>query len=402
MTINASVLNRLIAARHLIETSGPELTALSAPLAVAQKILVAQDSAELVFWGLSSHVDARPLDAKGVPMNNPPFMALAIEVLRQVYGLTSAPVANANGLLDEVNRTRVAFKHFGILPNVGTSWHLFADIRSLLNDLCLRAINSPLLSIDQIAAIEDEIVRNGFEYSRGLFESEQYQEALEAIAQTLWEPFWQANLPGLVIPGKPSTEDALILSGRGIDPASFLTMQKILPEARSSDGVEWHLRETGHSENWTAEHVSFCLETAISCVVKLQGHAGIPRVNDFYTLFDDVLEVVVDDPEIIFDGGSLGLTISQRRLLDFNRGDRIIGRLKATFDRFEGAMEPSNVNLAFSPYYILENARHEKLPEGTGLYKSNRIRIPSEQVRVSHQPNDLKLYRDRQNTSIES
>ena len=134
----------------------------------------------------------------------------------------------------------------------------------------------------------------------------------------------------------------------------------------------------------------------------MQGHAGIPRVNDFYALFDDVLEVVVDDPEIIFDGGPLGLTIGQRRLLCFNRGDRIIGRLKATFDRFEDAMEPSNVNVAFSPYYILENARHEKLPEGTGIYKSSRIRIPSEQVRVSYQPNDLKLYIDQHNSSLES
>jgi len=397
MTINTSVLNRLIAARHLIETSGPELTALSAPLAVAQKILVAQDSAELVFWGLSSHVDARPLDAKGVPMNNPPFMALAIEVLRKVYGPTSAPVANANGLLDEVNRTRVAFKHFGILPNVGTSWHLYDDVRSMLDDLCVTAINSPLLSIDQIAAIEDETVRMGFEAARELFESERYQESLEKIAQTLWEPFWQANLPGMIFPGKSSTEDAVLLSGRGIDPASFLTMQKIIPEARGPNNVEWHLRETGHSENWTAEHVSFCLETAISCVVKLQGHRGVPVANDFYWLFDDVLEIVVDDPEIVFDDSSLGLSISQKLLSGFSRGDRFIGRLKATFDTFEEAVEPSPSNLESLPYLVLESARNEKLPETRGLFKSNRIRIPMQHVLVSYQPNNWKLLRDMRN-----
>jgi hypothetical protein len=46
-------LNRLIAARHLIDGSGQELSAIPTPLAVAQKVLLVHDAAELAFLALA-------------------------------------------------------------------------------------------------------------------------------------------------------------------------------------------------------------------------------------------------------------------------------------------------------------------------------------------------------------
>jgi hypothetical protein len=289
------------------------LTAVSDPLAVAQKILVCHDTSELVFCALSSHIGAKPLDAKGNPIRlikDATFMVLAIAVIEKIYGEEDDRVSLATELLDEMNRYRVAFKHFGTLPNVASSWHIFADVTSLLDDLCDRSIGSPLLDVDQTAAIQVENVKEDFRRARAFAESGQYREALEVISLTLHDSFWSANLPNLVTPGKALTEDALLLSGRGIDPASFLTMQKIIPTTHDGETVEWILRETGHSENWTAENVEFCLKTAISCVVKLQSAQAIPVPRDFYHWFDDVIEIAVDAPDILLDRHSLGLSIS--------------------------------------------------------------------------------------------
>ena len=227
--LDRTVLNRLIAARHLIESSGGLQAQSLAPLVVAQRILIAHDAVELVLLALSS---ARDLPAKGKDgqlLKDPPFMVLArliIKAATERFGLESR---SQEKLLSDLVEARKLFKHDGLLVDASSNAHLFEDCVALANDLCACLLGEELLRIDQSAGVGIEETRRRFIDSRKKIVEGNYKASLEETGQGLAYAFAQLAVPTDLTVGKPSSEVALLLSGRGVDPSNFLRMQQLLP-----------------------------------------------------------------------------------------------------------------------------------------------------------------------------
>jgi hypothetical protein len=220
--MNPSILNRLIASRHLLETAGPELTSVSDPLVVAQRLLIAHDAAELALWALSVHVNAPVLGKNGEVVTNPSFVALGEAILKHL-NCSHEPQGKPLALLQEVNRLRVAFKHHGDLPNVPSTFHLPANLVELLNDWCYKAAGITLMEIDHLSSILEPELREGFLKARTLLAREHFKEAMEQTAATLSDAFLKTSSWELVDSALSAAERALVLSGRGVACPIFCT-----------------------------------------------------------------------------------------------------------------------------------------------------------------------------------
>ena len=325
MQVPLHVLNRLIAARGIIEDSGPEPTSVSEPLAVAKKILAAHDASELALLGLCAQLGLRPREIDGKTKAEPSFMAVVRTVVDAAFTTDVSAANSAIALFEQMNRLRVGFKHHGNLPEVLSTHHSFAEIVDTLNEMFNRLLSTPFLEVDQAIAIQDDIARTHFSNSRVFIESGEYKEALEAISRGLHQVFFTGNFRTYMKPGEASTEDALLLSGKGIDPASFLTMQKFLPITHTGTDVQWELRKNGHSENWTEDAARFCLATAISVTIRLQSAKALPQPQDFYDWFEDVVEVTAETPTVYKTRNWFGAH-GEPEVHPCKLGDQFVGR----------------------------------------------------------------------------
>jgi len=343
------------------------LTSVSEPIAVAQKILVAHDVSELAFFALSSQLGLKPVEFDGKTKAEPTFMATVRAVADKAFPNDPTRVGNSNALLDQMNRLRVGFKHHGNLPDVSSTFLIFSEVIDLLDEVCTSVIGTSLQELDYAAAIHDGSIRDGFASARTLIDGGTYKEALEIISLTLFEAFRTVNAPTYIKPGEASSDDALLLSGRGVDPASFLVMQKFLPVSHNGEEVHWELRKKGHSENWTEEAARFCLQTAVSVIVRLQSAQAIPEPSDFYDWFEDVVEIVVDSPRVFRTTDHFGTHGELEELRSFSKGDRVIGRVKGRWELAPSETESNEFDLEHAPYIQL----NRMLPgESASLFSS--------------------------------
>jgi hypothetical protein len=393
MNIQPHVLSRLIAARHLIDSSGQELTSFSDPLAVAQKILIAHDVAELVLCALKAQLSLKPVEANGKVLVEPTFMATAIAICEKTYPNEYGDVGSAIDKFDQMNRLRVAFKHHGNLPEVSSTFNLYSDVVDLLNGICSHLIGIALVEINHSAAIKDELARNRLVHAEQLIHVGDYKKALETISLALSQAFSSLNLPTYMNPGKASSEDALLLSGRGVDPASFLTMQKLLPFAHiyvDNDEVKWELRKTGHKGNWTKEDTEFCLRTAISTIVRLQSAQEMPIPQGFYDWFDDVVEILSEAPEVFKIDGFPGLHGEPELITSFRKGDRITGRVKGYWmlDANAHCGDETEFDIEDTPLIALFWAKHPALKEEEQhLFRTDAYWFKRSEIAISYQSN---------------
>ncbi|MGA7524812.1 MAG: hypothetical protein WBW84_20345 [Acidobacteriaceae bacterium] len=384
--IDPSVLNRLIAARHLLESSGPELTPSSDPLVVAQKVLVIHDATELVLLAIVSQLRLQVPEKDGKVKADHSFVALARAVVDHT---NDASITSSMRLLEDLNRVRVNFKHHGIVADASTHYHLAADSVGLVDSLCGKLLQQSLLTVDHIAAITLDEVRDHFATARQYIEQRDYKGALESTARGLTVAFWRLETPSSLTAGVPSSEEALLLSGRGVDPASFLVMQQLLPTAHlTQEEPEWQLRKFGHPENWSYENANFCLETATATVVRPQSGRIKPRPFDFYDVFEDVIEIAVDDPEVYAAERYLwsGLQGASAPVTAFRRGDRIVGRATGRWSRDEEDPFNSELDFQFAEWILVLSAVTDKLKLPDDSFgRSLDIWLRKEQVAISYQ-----------------
>jgi hypothetical protein len=388
MHIQPHVVNRLVAARHLIDSSGQEVTSSSDSLIVAQKILLAHDAAELSLSALVSQLALKAIELDGKAKTEPSFMALARVVSQTAFVNNDAEALSAINLFDHLNRVRVAFKHHGIPPEVSSSFHLFSDTNRYLDDICALLIGVPLSQIHYAAAIHNGIIKQHLDEASNALDTGQYKESLEFMSRALYEAFRTLNVPSYIRPGEASSDNALLLSGRGIDPALFLTMQKFLPLTYDGEQIVWELRTTGHPENWTYENASFCLRTAISVVIRLQTSQVIPTPIDFYDSYEDVVKIIVDKPTIYNLELILGSNEATELIGSFGKGEKFTGRAKGYLNMPLEEMEAVEVNLEDALLVALSNAKHRLLPvssSGLYLYHSHDLWFKKEEVKVTYQ-----------------
>ncbi len=307
-------------------------------------------------------------------------------VLGKAYDSEPAEIGIKSRLFEHLNRVRVEFKHHGHLPDSRSSYHLYSDVLGVLDALCDRLLERPLSSIDHTAAIQLGDVSSQFVSARLLINKGEYKTALEAIAVGLSVAFWNLEVSAVV--GEPSSETALLLSGRGIDPASFLTMQKLVPIAQLPLGEPgWILRKTGHEGNWTKENAEFCLRTAISTVVRLQSAPFLPRPTNFYDQFEDVLEIVTDHPLVhLVNGHFLGRKRTEV-FAGLGKGDRITGQAVGQIEMGIDISQESEIDLDYAEYVAVKYPKHPLLqpPAHDDHFAYQLLWFKREDLKISYQ-----------------
>lgn len=320
------ILNRLISARFLLENSGPRLNRHSDARAVAHAVLISHDAAELALTALADHLKL------GLPERTD-FPTLIDKLKSQTVFSSGFP---GDVFFNKLNKVRIAFKHHGVLPDSGSWFDVVDTTLAHLDDASKQVLGVALLEIDTANLIADAKVRGWVAKARVEKESGLFKEALEMLARALY----RSNLlfPGgvQIIPGNPDAQQALVLSGYGIDPSAYIVLQQLLPSV-SGERLVWNLHKTGHEMNWTEENVSFAEDALVSLVVTLQRARPRPQPLKFEEAYVDVLTINTPSPDVrktslLFSSEDSVVRDSGYALNDFVVGDTIRGNVSVCYD----------------------------------------------------------------------
>jgi hypothetical protein len=387
--VDQTVLNRLVAARHLIESSGPLPTSSAPALLVAQKLLIAHDAAELVFLALLSFSKAVALGKDGQIIKDPSFMQMAQALLNYANVNYHLEERSQIKVFEDLTETRKLFKHRGVLVDPISNAHLFGSAVSALDELCSSILGQPLLRIDQTSAIASNLIRASFSSAREAIDLSNFKSSLEYTSRGLAIAFWEMAVPASITAGKPSSDEALLLSGRGIDPASFLLMQRLLPVAYfHHDEPDWNLRKFGHEANWSSHIAEFCLGTAIDAVIKLQSAPEKPIATEFYEVYEDVVKIDAEKPEVYWakGGGLYSFHFSDEQKTDvFKAGDKIFGHATGRWERNVRLTLEGEVDFEYATWISIERPRTERMEFTGESWNTHVIWLKREEVEISHQ-----------------
>lgn len=311
------LIDRLQSARHILASNAePTLCPTSDARSVALAVVHSQDASELVLCALAEHL--------GIVLGRRDgFEDILKKLLEKAKELGKTSVIKHERFLRDLNEKRIAFKHYGALPDVGQNYEIVVQTSERLNQICKDCCDIALLDVDVSHLIEDESVRIHLQNAKGLQSSGQFREALESLSMAMNRAS-RRLFPMHIIVGNEDTEDALMLSGYGINPASFLALQKLLP-GRSPRVFLWNRRRFGHEGNWTFENVQFAIETCSEVILKLQHARPIAEIEEHRYCFHDVVTVIADQPTVHaddFDEGGFILTSIDATGV-FSRGNKI-------------------------------------------------------------------------------
>jgi hypothetical protein len=363
-----NILVRLISARHMFENSGPVLNRHSDSRSVAQAVLISHDASELTLSALS--------EALKLPLPD------RISFPDLVGAIDSSLPGGLSGktYFERLNKVRVAFKHRGELPDSGTWFDAIENTSARLDAACLVVLGISLAECDLAKLILSSDAQRHISAAQKQISLGNHQEALEEMARALEE----ANHtfpPGLwVIPGEADAQSALLFSGYGVEPSSFLTMQNFLPRI-GADEIQWTLREFGHPANWTRENARFCLDTAVSLILRLQLAKPQPMPVKFHDVYRDIITVLTDEPTIrqghFFTDITFPLTPNP-----FSKGDTIRGSATASIDE-HGKLADLKWDLEDAEWVKIDNVSSEKLDSHSWGY----LMLRRKDVSIRHEEN---------------
>ncbi len=379
-----------MAARLLLESTGAELTSASDAFTVARKVLVVQDTVELVLAALCIEVGSPRKVAEGVPFNE-----LVAYVVKQYREQDDDEVQNRHrSPLLALNHARVRFKHHGDLLDPATTYPLVGEAIDVLDLLCERAVQMPLRQIDAVAAVVHEGIAEHLRIAETLAEGEYYRESLISIARAVKTAFWDYDVRGINT-GESDSEAALLLSGRGIDPASFIAMQRFLPTLYSPDDEEpkFITREYGHAANWTAINARFCWNTALTIVLRLQYAVSAPQALDFYDEYEDVLTVTARETTCRRYHGFLVSAEFPTEVLKAERGDIFTGRAKGFYEVQPGWVQPE-FPIEFEHASWIRLSNHNLRTHGD-VFSSDELWFNREDVEIAYQDSRMAVARKK-------
>lgn len=293
------LIDRLQSARHILANAeNPVLTSFSDARSVALAMIHCQDASELVLSALAKHL--------GIVLGRRDgFEDILKKLVEKTKEEGKQSIGRHERFLRDLNEKRIAFKHYGSLPDVGQNYRVVSQTTERLSDISKDCCGIALASVDIIYLIEDGPTRIHLLNAKVYHSRGQFQEALESISMAMNRAS-RCLFPMNVVVGDESTKSALLLSGYGINPVCFLTLQKLLPSRlpgslKSPAQSWWNRRRFGHEANWTLENARFAIETSSEVILKLQCAHPVAEVRDYRYCFHDVVTITSDSPTVFAD-----------------------------------------------------------------------------------------------------
>lgn len=129
------------------------------PVAAGLSISLFQDSVEHLVWGICKHLDVSAKDSESF-----------VSLLEKVELATGNTVTGKARIL-ELNKARVAFKHYGILPNPTEATKFRAYTYDFLVLACERYLGLEFDNLTELSLISDPQVRKHIENGKVARES---------------------------------------------------------------------------------------------------------------------------------------------------------------------------------------------------------------------------------------
>jgi hypothetical protein len=385
--MNTRTFNMLMAARSILENSGPELTSASDAFTVARKVLTVHDVAELVLAALCIEVGS------GFKITESTSFFDLVGFVVKKFGQQddNDQLNQRRGSLLALNHARVRFKHHGDLLDPSTTYPLVDQALEVTDLLCQRGVGLPLRSIDALASVSHEAIVEWLRMAEGQIAAGEYKGALVSIARAVSSAFWDFDVQGVTV-GKPDSEGALLLSGRGIDPASFLEMQRFLPTLYSPfhETPEFDTRQYGHEANWTEQNVQFCWSTALTIALRLQHAPIVPQARKFYDEFEDLITVTASGSVCYhFKGSRFSDVALAGEAIECEAGQTFSGKAAGFYEC--RAPRDTEISESLSEATWIRLAPHS-LSESLGagiLFNTDELWFDSTKVQVTYQESAL-------------
>jgi hypothetical protein len=348
------ILNRLISARFLLENSGPRLNRHSDARAVAHAVLISHDAAELALTAFADHLKL------GLP-DRTEFPKLIEQLKAQSVFSSGFP---GDVFFNKLNKVRVAFKHHGVLPDSGSWFDVVDTTLGHLDDASKLVLGTGFSEIDTANLIADTKVKRWIVKAREKKETGDFKEALEMLARALYRSNVLFPSGVQITPGDPNAQQALVLSGYGIDPSAYIVLQQLLPSV-SSEALVWNLHATGHEMNWTEENVAFATDALVSLVITLQHARPRPQPLKFEDVFVDVLTINTSSPDVrkislLSLSEEFAVRDSGVALTDFVVGDTIRGRVSVCYDESGEVLEQDSWSADGAEWLRVDGASSSK------------------------------------------
>jgi len=377
--VSQQVLNRIAIGNSLLSTVGP-LTPNADPLTVAQTVLLAHDASELTLAALAESVGFTSKERTT-------FMEYVTEI-EKAKGSLSISL-----FFKELNGARVSFKHSGILPTAQQFHDCVTSARVNLDKACRACLGRSIDEVGLEALIEDDAARKLYEEAKVHHQRSSFEEALKALGWCFARALDATPFAYYVHVGEADTEAALHLLGCGVDPSTFLALQRFLPSV-SGDETSWKLRETGHPGNWTEENVEYCLDATLKIILQIQHAPFKPHAMPFEYVFEDVLTAradgVVVNAEYVLNfgpGSPLRWAVGELK-----KGEHIAGRLTPAYES-DPPSEWIKTSIDNANLFVLSPTGREVF--GKKIEPYVQLLIRADLVDISHRVIDNEWVRGR-------
>lgn len=305
MKVSKEAADLLLLSKSMLDKIRFQVGASTDRYSLAVQILTAHDASELALSAVAYHT-------RKLPGKTQIFLMDYFEPLKSLH-----PEREVDGkeYFSQLNRVRNNLKHHGLFPDPGQWAHVGERVYSYISEWCSQYLGFPIEELDQSILLEDEEVKALYDEAKELLIKGEYKLVLEKLAHVLKQVFDNNTaVRGLAV-GIAHAEDAIKLTGFGVDANDFLTLQQFLPKmVLSRDGwnLKWEQEKYGHPGNWHEEAANFCLESFLDIALKIQRTPWIPGPIHFAVLYEQRIEVLKDKTEVwnLPTGQETSLTLS--------------------------------------------------------------------------------------------
>lgn len=283
--LDIRILERLFIAKAFLSEISVMPTSHPDQFTLARYILIAHDSAELVFVAIAKHIGC---EDSGKNLYLMDYIG--------AIGTKNKKNVPHRDFFSALNTQRNNIKHQGLMPNVDQWKNVAERTYSHIDSLCKKFFKIGLDELDESASIQNEEIKNLIVKAKKLYKEKKYQSVLENLARALFIGFKENLAVRDMKVGNARAEDAIKLSAFGVNANEFLALQEFLPTINDDNKEipKWNQKNFGHPANWTDERAEFCLKTVVDIALKIQNASWVPSPIYFYWVYDHKITALED------------------------------------------------------------------------------------------------------------